>query len=53
VGGRVQGLDCGPSHKTRPVQAWAFGLCSKSPSPHVGLGSGPDPALPNIITNNV
>jgi hypothetical protein len=25
-------LDCGLSPKTRLAQAWAFGLCSKSPS---------------------
>jgi hypothetical protein len=42
-GGQAWGLDFGLSPKTRPVKARAFGLCSKSPSPHVG--PGPNPAL--------
>jgi hypothetical protein len=46
-GGQAWGLACGLSPKTRPVQAQAFGLCSKSPSPspQCGLGPGPAPAL--------
>jgi hypothetical protein len=44
-GGQAWGLACGLSPKTRPTWAWAFGLCSKSLSPHCGLGPGPAPAL--------
>jgi hypothetical protein len=44
-GGQAQGLDRGLSPKTRPVRAWAFGLCSRSPSPHDVLRPGPNSAL--------
>jgi hypothetical protein len=45
--GRDRGQDCMLGPKSRPAHARAFGLCSKSlnPSPHVGLGPGPDLAL--------
>jgi hypothetical protein len=39
------GLDCGLSQKTRPMQAQASGLWSKSPSLTCRLGPGPDTAL--------
>jgi hypothetical protein len=47
--GRAWGLACGLSSKTRPAQARAFGLCSKSPSPHCRLGPGPALAYPYFL----
>jgi hypothetical protein len=51
-GGRAWGLDCRLTPKTQPARARALGLCSKSPSTHVGLGPGPAPSLVFYLKDN-